>query len=104
MIGGTVPGAGNLSSGNTQGGIVIRGIAATNNQVLGNFVGVNALGSAALGNLSQGIFIYESPNNVIGGTAPGARNVISGNRYANIGITQSTHPGIQSLAITSEPT
>src|SRR5207245_5829475 len=67
-------GAGNLISGNTQFGI---GGFGNQNLVAGNLIGTTASGLAALGN-QAGIQIRGN-NNTIGGTAPGARNVISGN-------------------------
>lgn len=52
---------------------------ATGNTVQGNYVGVSANGSEDLGNGSSGIAIAGASGNTIGGAAPGARNVISGN-------------------------
>jgi hypothetical protein len=77
-IGGTAAGAGNLISGNTGHGVVIQD---SNNVIVeGNFIGVNAAGTADLGNTASGVLIAgESIGNTIGGTAAGARNVISGN-------------------------
>ncbi len=62
-------------------GIFIGGGAG--NTVLGNYIGVNAAGTAAAPNLS-GVYVQNSPNNVIGGTAAGAGNVLSGNQRALI--------------------
>ena len=82
-IGGSVAGAGNHISGNgnavTAPGIRISGITATDNTVLGNFIGVDANGSA-VGNAFQGIQIdSEAQKNVIGGDAAGEPNVIANN-------------------------
>ncbi|HET9785538.1 MAG TPA: Calx-beta domain-containing protein, partial [Pyrinomonadaceae bacterium] len=52
---------------------------ASNNVIQGNFIGTNASGKAALSNNSGGIFAGGLGNDVIGGTAAGAGNVISGN-------------------------
>ncbi len=46
------------------------------NTVQGCFLGLNAAGTAAATNR---VDIESSPNNLIGGTTPGARNVIAGN-------------------------
>ena len=59
-------------------GIVIQGSGGAN-VIDGNFIGVNANGLTAFPNRADGIFIDNSPNNRIGGTASGARNVLSGN-------------------------
>ena len=73
-IGGSAPGAGNLVSGNQEG--IFLGSGGT--IVQGNLVGTDASGLSALGNRSNGIWI-EGTNNLIGGSSPGAGNVISAN-------------------------
>ena len=83
-IGGTVPGAGNVISGNTQDGIYLSGNPASNNVVQGNFIGTESAGSSARANGWTGIYI-ESAGNKIGG--PGVGNVISGNGLDGIFIT-----------------
>lgn len=50
----------------------------TNNTIEGNFIGTDPSGTIALGN-DDGVNISFSTNNLIGGTTPAARNVISGN-------------------------
>jgi len=78
-IGGTATGARNLISGNSHG-IQITGSGATGNLVQGNLIGTNAGGTAGVGNGGSGVFISGgATNNTIGGTAAGARNVISSN-------------------------
>jgi len=77
IIGGITAGAGNLISGNTENGVSISG--GNNNQVLGNFIGTDVTGTKDLGNSKEGVAIINAPNNIVGGTASGARNVISGN-------------------------
>jgi len=82
---GTPPG--NVISGNTGAGIEISGAASTGNVVQGNIIGLNATGTASLLGAGAGIAIGPNGganNNLIGGTAAGARNVISGN--TNYGI------------------
>ena len=83
VIGGTTPGSGNVISGNAGDGIRLDNNfgppeAARGNVIRGNLIGTNAAGSADLGNL-VGIHILDQPDNVIGGTTAGARNVVSGN-------------------------
>jgi len=77
LIGGTVAGAGNLISGNKQGGIFITN--SVGNVVQGNRIGVDGTGTGALSNVLDGITIASGNSNVIGGTVTGAGNVISGN-------------------------
>jgi uncharacterized repeat protein (TIGR01451 family) len=87
-IGGTAPGARNVISGNTQQGVAIAGTGFNNNVVQGNFIGTDASGTAALGNTLDGVFIFDNAsNNTIGGTAAGARNVISGNGNNGVAIS-----------------
>lgn len=62
--------------------------ATTANVVQGNYIGTNAAGTGALANAFAGVAIFGgAQGNVVGGTAAGARNVISGN--ADRGITIS---------------
>jgi CSLREA domain-containing protein len=69
-VGCTVPGAGNLISGNTGDGVEVTGGAA-NNFVQGNFIGVQADFISALGNGGSGVEVYVvaaggTTNNTIG--------------------------------------
>ncbi len=76
-IGGTTPGTRNLISGNAFGGITMDG--GTGNVIAGNFVGTNRSATTAMGNGTDGIYVVNSFSGVIGGAAPGSRNVVSGN-------------------------
>ena len=72
----------------------------------GNFIGTNATGTAALPN-SYGIYITPDGGpggNMIGGTAPGAGNLISGNTVAGISGTSSGSGTSRSRATRSGPT
>jgi hypothetical protein len=76
-IGGADPGAGNLISANGGGGILIEGSSAT---ILGNRIGTDLVGLAPLGNTGDGLRLGPSATDAtIGGAAPGAGNIISGN-------------------------
>ena len=90
-IGGTAAGARNVISGNNDAGIKI---IANGNQVLGNYIGTDANGTAGLGNTNQGVrLLINASNNKIGGTAAGARNVISGNGSYGVLILDSNSTG-----------
>jgi hypothetical protein len=79
-IGGTTAGAGNVISGNTSDGVTITDAGTSNNLVAGNFIGTDVSGKVALGNLGNGITVeIGASNNTVGGTTPGARNIISSN-------------------------
>jgi hypothetical protein len=84
-VGGTAPGAGNVISGSSNGGASagIRGFAS-NEQIQGNLIGTDYTGTKAIGNTIGINFQDGGNNNVIGGTTPGSRNVISGNGYGVI--------------------
>ncbi|MBN2683561.1 MAG: right-handed parallel beta-helix repeat-containing protein [Bacteroidales bacterium] len=67
----------NIVSGNEHIGIRI--VNANNNQVKGNYVGVNAMGNLAMPNY-DGISIEgTASNNLIGGSENGSGNLVSGN-------------------------
>ena len=81
-IGGTTPGARNISDGPQ-----IQGAGATGNHVQGDYISTD--GSQRIAG-SQGVVIFDASNNVVGGTAPGAGNVIAGGRGILIGGDSST--------------
>lgn len=85
LIGGTTPGAGNVISGNNMNGIRFQG-SANNYTVQGNFIGTDVTGTKVLvGSSFAGIsFFAGARDNLIGGTTPGAGNVISGNHVGII--------------------
>ena len=61
-------------------GLVLTGNGATGNVIEGNFIGLDAAGNVDLGNTGSGVVIsLGAAGNFIGGSAPAARNVISGN-------------------------
>lgn len=78
-IGGPASGAGNLISGNLLDGVFLDGASASSNLVQGNFIGTTATGTSALRNSRGGVGIASAPGNTIGGTSPGAGNLISAN-------------------------
>ena len=95
LIGGTTPGQGNVISGNkanpASAGVLILGADAIGNQIQGNFIGTNSNATAAVGN-RIGVEIEQNSNrNTIGGTSPGAGNVISGNSAQDIFLTDSSN-------------
>jgi titin len=102
QVGGTVPGARNVISGNAPSpplgiggtGILISGSGATGNRIQGNFVGTNATGTAAVANVYDGISVEGGvASNTIGGTTTGAGNLISGNGYSGVSGSQAMIQG-----------
>ena len=78
-VGGTAPATRNVISGNDQSGVIINEPEATDNKIEGNYIGTSADGAIDLGNDAHGVHVISAVENTIGGTAAGARNVISGN-------------------------
>ncbi len=75
-------------SGQSHGGAGID-IESSGNVIEGNFFGIDA-GGTFLKPSYLGIISFGGENgNLIGGTTPQARNIISGNYYAGIGLQQS---------------
>ena len=86
-VGGTLAAARNVISGNGGSGILIEGAGATQNTVEGNYIGTSASGAAAIGNAGSGVTLGSGAvDNLIGGSAIGAANVISGNALAGVAI------------------
>lgn len=86
LVGGVEPGAGNVVAGSGLPGIQIDSSGATSNVLAGNIIGTRPNGMFALAN-SKGIVLNEAPGNIIGGSVPGARNLITGNSSVGIEIT-----------------
>jgi hypothetical protein len=124
-IGGTVITARNIISGNTSNccgttrdGVLIDSTNLVgdtrNNLVQGNYIGTDVTGTAAIANGMHGVELaYGTQGNTVGGTAVGARNVISGNTQFGVGIfnpntngnyVQGNHIGVNaSGSATFEP-
>jgi hypothetical protein len=83
-IGGTASGASNVISANRGNGIklettfgpIISRLVPFNNQILGNSIGTDRSGTLDLGNGQFGVDLRGGTTNTVGGTAPGAGNVI----------------------------
>ena len=91
IIGGTRAADRNVISGNGEDGVQIQkdspggSTPAEKNVVEGNYIGTNAAATAAVPNQLDGVsMVLGAQNNTVGGAAPGAGNVISGNGRAGI--------------------
>lgn len=105
VVGGTVAGARNVISGNSGGGVGIgsgtfeANANPSDNRIQGNFIGTDVTGTQDLGNGGSGVQITHNQgdpltgtvagNNVVGGTTPEARNVISCNNLGGVTISFS---------------
>ena len=94
LIGGTVTAARNLISGNGLSGVYLNDAFASNNWVCGNYIGTKSNGTVSLSNGKDGVTIYGASRNLIGGSAPGAGNVISANIERGIYLFPSDFPVI----------
>ena len=86
-LGGTTASARNLVSGNDGTGIILDNGSSgpgTSNLVLGNYIGVDITGTKPLANDGNGLYLEYMGNITVGGTTPGAANVISANQGIGI--------------------
>jgi uncharacterized repeat protein (TIGR01451 family) len=104
LIGGTAPAARNIISGNLAGVYIFDN--SFNNNVQGNYIGVDITGAKALGNVNQGFITGATASDeipagytTIGGSVAGAGNVIAGNAADGIQIsgtsTSQSYPNPQ---------
>jgi hypothetical protein len=91
QIGGTAPGSGNLISGNPGNGVIVASQDCFNITAQGNFIGTDVTGTYAVPNGDDG-FAATGTNLLIGGTVPGAGNLISGNGRNGISIAETAGP------------
>lgn len=94
FVGGPAAGAGNVIAGNGDHGISVQGAGTTGTTVQGNLVGTDRTGLVALPNAGDGVELgFATQNNLIGGSTPGARNVISGNRGSGVSLVNANTRG-----------
>jgi hypothetical protein len=87
-IGGATAAARNIISGNGGVGVWIYGDPTGGSVIAGNYIGVDVTGTQPLGNTASGVQI-EAQNVTLGGSAPGAGNVISANDDIGVVLGQS---------------
>jgi hypothetical protein len=80
LVGGLTPGARNVISGNNGNGVILIG---SGSKLQGNYIGTDITGTHRLAN---SVGVLSGTNTLIGGTVPGARNVIAGNFFTNLTI------------------
>ncbi len=88
LIGGPVPGAGNLISGNAGDGIEVEG--ATGTIIQGNDIGTDITGTVAIGNTGDGVDLIGAPNTTVGGTNAGDGNLIENNTGDGVYVDDAT--------------
>src|SRR5215213_3864211 len=104
LIGGVVPEAQNVISGNAVG-ILFRSTnvgSPQENVIQGNLIGLNAAGTGPAPNTQGGIQFNEGSNNLIGGTQSGAANKIAFNdKYGVVVFSRSFQNSIRGNSIFS---
>ncbi|MCC7367111.1 MAG: right-handed parallel beta-helix repeat-containing protein [Chloroflexi bacterium] len=100
-VGGSAAGAGNVISGNDSGGILVFTFTGLDSPVIqGNRIGTSADGLTALGNADVGIGIYgDGGGTRIGGSGAGEGNLISGNDFDGIDISDTVGATIEGNVI-----
>ncbi len=88
LIGGTTPAARNVI-GASNGDAIRLNTGANTNTIQGNFLQVNAAGTITLAANGGGVSI-ASNNNLIGGTVPEARNVMSAGNGSGVSMVSGT--------------
>jgi CSLREA domain-containing protein len=89
-IGGVTPAERNVVSGNARHGIGVWHFGTNENLVIGNLVGLSPDGLHRVANGQQGVDInFGASFNIVGGSQPGERNVISGNGENGAEITHT---------------
>jgi hypothetical protein len=86
-VGGTDPGAGNVSAGNGFGGVTVE--RSGNSVVQGNYLGTDPTGALAIPNDFSGVVVVDSSNNTIGGSEAGA-NTIAFNAKDGVIVSQNS--------------
>jgi hypothetical protein len=93
LVGGTAPGARNIISAN-QAGVRLSNSGTDYHPVIqGNYIGTDPTGNLDRGNSETGVTVGSAPGTRVGGAAPGAGNVISGNG-TGVFINSISHPVI----------
>ena len=82
IIGGASLSQRNVISGNRGSGVYLGDSSTSGNRVRNNFIGLTATGDAALGNLGEGVWLHGATDTRV------ERNVISGNRYRGLALTE----------------
>ena len=106
-IGGLIQGERNVISGNNAFGIILSGIGGaglplgSDNVIQGNYIGVNAAGTATLAN-STGIHLGIGNRQLVGGTVPGAGNLIAGGGVG-VNLVQTQDSRVQGNRIGTGP-
>lgn len=65
---------------------------AVGNRIIGNYIGTDPLGNAVIGSQGTGVYVVgKASQNIIGGTNPSERNIVSGNVRAGVSFMAAAH-------------
>lgn len=79
VVGGTTAADRNVLSGNNRG-VVLNGVDATGNHVLGNYIGSDVTGNVAIGNVDSGVTVDNgASSNIIGTDSDASDDALEGN-------------------------
>ena len=89
VVGGTTAAERNVISGNGGGGV--NSVQSARTHVMGNFIGLDSTGATEVSNGSFGVSLDQGADGVVGGSAAGLRNVISGNTGDGVRLNGTSH-------------
>ena len=90
LIGGDSAAERNVINGSLSASAVwLNGPGVISNIVSGNYIGLDITGATIIGNTDGVGIVNGASHNVIGGTTPGERNVISGNNDRGVSLTDT---------------
>jgi hypothetical protein len=93
IIGNVAAATRNVISDNGSNGIYIKGATASKTRIVNNIIGLGGDALAAMGNGGDGVRIEDAPKTIVGGAAPTAGNIISGNTANGVQIKGATEDG-----------
>lgn len=96
-LGGSIAGAGNVISGNSNSGIALFDAATSGNAILGNYIGLSPSG-ADQPNIGRGISVQDAVGTIIGGTGTSG-NVIAANQGDGISLNHAANTIIRNNLI-----
>ncbi len=88
LIGGSIPGAGNIISGNAGDAIAVSEASGT--VIEGNKIGTDITGTVAIGNTGDGVDLVGASDTTVGGTDAGDANVIENNTGDGVYVDSTT--------------
>jgi CSLREA domain-containing protein/uncharacterized repeat protein (TIGR01451 family) len=97
VVGAAAVGGGNVIAANRGSGVSLATSAASGATLLANLIGIDVNSASGVGNAGDGVVIAGAPNATVGGTASGARNVVSGNALDGIAVSGAGATGTKIL-------